>query len=119
VVRIAPEAIVENNVTSFEVTVGLVTGKDELRSKMNVDVTFVGEQLTDALTVPTVSIVSLAGKTGVMVPGVDNQPKFQPVTIGVVVDNKTQILSGLEQGNRVFIDLPDEQNPTNDQDKKE
>ncbi len=119
VIRIAPEAIVENNVTSFEVTVGLMTGKEELRSKMNVDVTFVGEQLTDALTVPTVSIVSLAGKTGVMVPGVDNQPKFQPVAIGVVVDNKTQILSGLEQGNRVFIDLPDEQNPKNDQDKNE
>jgi len=119
VVRIAPEAIVENNVTSFEVTVGLMTGKDELRSKMNVDATFVGEQLTDALTVPTVSIVSLGGKTGVMVPGKDNQPKFQPVIIGVVVDNKTQILSGLDQGNRVFIDLPDEQNSKSDQDKKE
>lgn len=119
VIRIAPEAIVENNVTSFEVTVGLMTGKDELRSKMNVDTTFVGEQLTDALTVPTVSIVSLGGKTGVMIPGKDNQPKFQPVAIGVVVDNKTQILSGLEQGNRVFIDLPDEQNPKNDQDKNE
>jgi HlyD family secretion protein len=96
-----------------------MTGKDELRSKMNVDATFVGEQLTDALTVPTVSIVSLGGKTGVMVPGKDNQPKFQPVIIGVVVDNKTQILSGLDQGNRVFIDLPDEQNSKSDQDKKE
>ncbi len=119
VIRIAPEAIVENNVTSFEVTVALRTGKDELRSKMNVDVTFIGEQLTDALTVPTVSIVSLGGKTGVMVPGKDDKPKFQPVIIGVVVDNKTQILSGLDQGNRVFIDLPDEQNPKNDQDKNE
>ena len=86
---------------------------------MNVDVTFIGEQLTDALTVPTVSIVSLGGKTGVMVPGKDDQPKFQSVIIGVVVDNKTQILSGLDQGNRVFIDLPEEQNPKNDQDKNE
>lgn len=116
--RIAPEAILENNVTSFEVTVGLLTGKDRLRSKMNVDVTFIGKDLTDVLTVPTVAIVSLAGKTGVMVPGVDNQPKFKPVIIGLVVENKTQVLSGLDKGDRVFIDLPEEQNPQNKQDEK-
>ncbi len=115
VIRIAPEAILENNVTSFEVTVGLMTGQDKLRSKMNADVTFIGKDLMDVLTVPTVAIVSLAGKTGVMVPGVENQPKFRSVKIGLVVDNKTQILSGLEQGQRVFIDLPEDQNPKNDQ----
>ncbi|MGL5035727.1 MAG: HlyD family secretion protein, partial [Microcystaceae cyanobacterium] len=64
VIRIAPEAIMENNVTSFEVTVGLMTGREQLRSKMNVDVVFQGDNLTDALTVPTVAIVTLAGKTG-------------------------------------------------------
>jgi HlyD family secretion protein len=80
---------------------------------MNVDVTFIGKDLMDTLTVPTVAIVSLGGKTGVMVPGVDNQPKFKPVIIGLVVENKTQVLSGLDKGDRVFIDLPEEQNPRN------
>jgi HlyD family secretion protein len=106
VVRIAPEAVLENNVTSFEVTVGLVTGLKELRSKMNVDVVFQGDSLTSAVTVPTVAIVTKNGETGVMIPDSDNKPQFEPVTVGLVLDHKTQILGGLEPGQRVFIDLP-------------
>jgi HlyD family secretion protein len=118
VIRIAPEAIVENNVTSFEVTVALITGQEKLRSKMNADVIFMGDNLKDALTVPTVAIVTLAGKTGVMIPGKDNQPKFQSVKIGLVLDDKTQILSGIDGGQRVFIDLPEgSQDPQSDKDK--
>ena len=118
VIRIAPEAIVENNVTSFEVTVALITGQEKLRSKMNADVIFMGDNLKDALTVPTVAIVTLAGKTGVMIPGKDNQPKFQSVKIGLVLDDKTQILSGIDGGQRVFIDLPEgSQDPQSDKNK--
>ncbi|MGA1622838.1 MAG: efflux RND transporter periplasmic adaptor subunit, partial [Synechocystis sp.] len=107
VIRVAPEAIVENNVTSFEVTIGLVTGQNQLRSKMNADVVFKGQSLENALTVPTVAIVTLGGETGVMVPDEENKPEFQPVTIGLVLDDETQILSGIKRGQRVFIDLPE------------
>ena len=106
VIRIAPEAIVDRNVTSFEVTVGLVTGRDELKSKMNVDVTFLGKQLSNVLVVPTIAIVTQEGKIGVMIPDQDNNPQFKPVTIGMVLDEKTEILSGLDSGERVFIDIP-------------
>lgn len=111
VIRIAPEAIVENNVTSFEVTVGLVTGQTQLRSKMNVDVVFQADNLLNALTVPTVAIVTQSGKTGVMVPDSQDQPQFRPVTIGLVLDEQTQVLGGLQPGERVFIDLPKEKRP--------
>ncbi|MGA1626755.1 MAG: efflux RND transporter periplasmic adaptor subunit, partial [Prochlorothrix sp.] len=107
VIRVAPEAIVENNVTSFEVTIGLVTGQNQLRSKMNADVVFKGQSLENALTVPTVAIVTLGGETGGMVPDEENKPEFQPVTIGLVLDDETQILSGIKRGQRVFIDLPE------------
>ncbi|WP_420826675.1 efflux RND transporter periplasmic adaptor subunit [Synechocystis salina] len=107
VIRVAPEAIVENNVTSFEVTIGLTTGQGQLRSKMNVDVVFKGDRLTDALTVPTVAIVTVGGRTGVMVPDAEDKPQFKPVTIGLVLDDKTQILRGLGPRERVFIDLPE------------
>lgn len=110
VIQIAPEAIVEQNVTSFEVKVGLVTGQEVLRSKMNVDVTFVGRQLSNALVVPTVAIVTEEGETGVMVPDAENKPKFKPVTIGLVVDDKTQVVNGVTPGERVFIDLPEDKN---------
>lgn len=117
VIRIAPEAIVEENVTSFEVTIGLVTGLDKLLSRMNVDVTFIGQQIPDALVVPTVAIVTQEGQTGVMVPDEKKKPEFKPVTIGLVLDDQTQILSGVNPGERVFIDLPEDKNKNKDQDK--
>lgn len=104
--RIAPEAIVEDNVTSFEVTIDLLTGQDKLKSKMNVDATFIGKKIEDTLVLPTVAIVTESGQTGVKVPGNDNKPIFKPITIGVSIGNKTQILDGISEGEKVFIDLP-------------
>ena len=106
--RIAPEAVVEDNVTSFEVRITLLTGQDQLRSKMNVDVTFLGEELKDTLVVPTVAIVTQAGETGVMILNEDDRPEFKPVTIGLTFRDKTQVLDGLTVEDRVFIDLPEE-----------
>ncbi|MGF1479845.1 MAG: efflux RND transporter periplasmic adaptor subunit [Cyanophyceae cyanobacterium] len=106
--QVAPEAIVEQNVTSFEVTVALLTGQEQLRSKMNVDVTFLGREISEALVVPTVAIVTEEGETGVMVPDASNKPEFKPVTIGLTLEDQTQILSGLTAEDRVFIDLPEE-----------
>lgn len=111
---ISPEAIVDQNVTSFQVRVAIDTGKDELRSGMNVDVTFLGQALQDALVVPTVAIVTEKGKTGVLVPDKANKPQFRLVTIGPSIIDQTQILSGLKEGERVFIDLPEDQKPKED-----
>ncbi len=105
---IAPEAIVEQNVTSFEVKVDMITGQEQLLSKMNVEMNFLGKQLENILVVPTVAIVTEEGKTGVMIPDENNEPEFKPVTIGISVDNQTQILSGVSSGEEVFIDLPPE-----------
>ena len=106
--RIAPEAVIEDNVTSFEVRIKLLTGQNTLRSKMNVDVTFIGEQLTDSLVVPTVAIFTQDGQQGVMTPGDNNKPEFTPVKVGLYLGNKTQIIEGLEPEQKVFIDLPEQ-----------
>lgn len=109
--RVAPEAIVEENVTSFEVRVALLNGQDGLRSGMNVNATFLGQQISDTVVIPTVAIVTEEGETGVMVPDANNEPEFQPVTIGLTLEDKTQILQGLKPGERVFIDLPEDSRP--------
>lgn len=106
--RIAPEAIIEDNVTSFEVRIALLTGEDKLRSKMNVDVTFLGQELDNVLVVPTVAIVTQKGETGVMKVNSQNKPEFTPVTIGLTIKDKTQILEGVTPEERVFIDLPED-----------
>jgi HlyD family secretion protein len=105
---IAPEAIVEENVTSFEVKIALMTGQDKLLSKMNVDATFLGQELNDALVVPTVAIVTQEGKQGVMILNEKNKPEFKPIKIGLTLGDKTQVLEGLTTSERVFIDLPEE-----------
>lgn len=112
---IAPEAVVEQNVTSFQVRVNIDTGKNDLRSGMNVDVTFLGEQLPQALLVPTVAIVTEKGATGVLIPDANQKPQFRPVTIGASIQDKTQVLSGIKEGDRVFIDLPPDQKPKPDE----
>jgi HlyD family secretion protein len=104
---IAPEAIIEQNVTSFQVRVTLETGKDKLQSGMNTDLRFIGKRIDGALVVPTVAIVTQEGKTGLLIADEKGKPKFQPVTIGTTVDNQTQILSGAKVGDRVFVKLPD------------
>ncbi|NES64640.1 MAG: efflux RND transporter periplasmic adaptor subunit [Okeania sp. SIO2D1] len=103
---IAPEAIVERDVTLFEVRVALETGKEKLQSGMNVDLQFLGDRLEDALVVPTVAIVTNKGETGVLIPDAKNQPRFQSVTLGFSVGNQIQILQGIEAGERVFLELP-------------
>ncbi|ESA35541.1 rnd family efflux transporter mfp subunit [Leptolyngbya sp. Heron Island J] len=106
--RIAPEAIIENNITTFQVVVELLTGADQLRSGMTVDATFIGETLTDALMVPTVAIATQDGQLGVQMPDSEGNVDFQPVTVGITQLGSTQILQGLEAGDRIFLELPPE-----------
>jgi HlyD family secretion protein len=103
---VAPEAVVEQNVTSFEVRVALDTGKEVLRSGMNVNAVFSGKRTNNALTVPTVSISSKRGQTGVYVPGENNEPVFKAIKVGTTVRDKIQVTEGLKAGDRVFIDVP-------------
>ncbi|MGD1862634.1 MAG: efflux RND transporter periplasmic adaptor subunit [Leptolyngbyaceae cyanobacterium] len=103
---IAPEAIERQNVTLFQVRVELASGQEVLLSNMNVTVAFVGDELTDALVVPTVAIVTEAGQQGVLVPDERDRPQFQAVTVGSQVGNQIQILEGLDIGDQVFVDLP-------------
>lgn len=103
---IAPEAVKEREVTLFQVRVKINQGKDQLQSGMNVDLSFIGNELENALVVPTVAIVTNKGVTGVLIPDAENKPQFQPVTIGSTLGNQIQILQGLETGQRVFVELP-------------
>jgi len=56
-----------------------------------------------------VAIVTDKGQTGVLVPDAQNKPRFQLVTVGSTIGNETQILSGIQVGNQVFVELPEGQ----------
>jgi len=73
---------------------------------MTTTVSFIGDRLENALVVPTVSIITQSGESGVLVPGENGQAQFEPVVLGSQVGEQIQIIEGLEAGDRVFIDLP-------------
>ena len=107
--RIAPKAIQDasrGDFVYFEVTVELVIGDDQLMAGMKTDVIFIGDEVDEAMVVPSVAIVSLDGQQGVIVPDTNNRPRFQPVTLGPQVGNQIQVLEGVEAGDRIFTQLP-------------
>jgi HlyD family secretion protein len=104
--QIASRAVKLNNVTSFEVKLELLNPPPELRIGMTADIDFQTGALPARTLVPTVAVVTEQGKPGVLLVGKDRQPTFQPVELGVSSGKDTQILTGLESGTRVFIDLP-------------
>lgn len=73
---------------------------------MNVTVNFIAGRLNDALVVPTTAIISKDGKTGVLIPDPNKGPTFQEVTPGQSLGDKTQIVSGLRSGEKIFSKLP-------------
>lgn len=110
VTLIAPAAVVTQNVTTFEVHSTIEDDtEDLLMSGMNVKAEFLAGKLPDVLTVPAVCIISEKGKTGVLVPDKNGDPQFKKVRIGRTAGNKTRILSGLKEGDQVFLSLTEEQ----------
>lgn len=104
---VAPEAVQENEITQFQVRVRL---DDEavrtLRSRLNVTVNFIAGRLNDALVVPTTAIISKDGKTGILVPDAKKGPTFREATPGQSLGDRTQIVSGLHSGEKIFSKLP-------------
>jgi HlyD family secretion protein len=107
---IAPEAIVTQNVTTFEVHAQITDDpQHKLMSGMNVTSEFVSGRKDDQLLVPTAAVVSKHGKTGVFIIGNDGKPKFSPVRVGLASGTKTAVTEGLKEGDKVLLALTKEQ----------
>jgi len=105
--RIAPATVVVREVTVFRVFVEPEPGADFLRTGMTVSVDFIGDPQPQALTVPSVAILREESQEGVLL--LDPQtrrPVYRRVETGITQGGVTQILSGLQAGDRVFTALP-------------
>jgi HlyD family secretion protein len=112
---VAPTAIQDSSsgnqsgggVTSFRVKVALQTGKDLLKSGMNVNLNFISDKIPNALVVPLAAIVTQRdGRTGVWVPDENNKAQLRPVTTGSVSGDRIQILQGVTKGERILLGPP-------------
>ena len=110
--QIGAQAIVEQNVTSFQVKVAIVSDSEKLlRSGMNVTTDFQVGQLENVLVVPTAAVVRRERSTGVFVAGEDNKPVFTRIKTGVTVDKYTEVQSGLKGNERVLLSFPEGSRP--------
>ncbi|NJO61144.1 MAG: efflux RND transporter periplasmic adaptor subunit [Richelia sp. RM2_1_2] len=107
--QIAAQATVEQNVTSFEVKAEITSdNKSLLRSGMNVEAEFELGKLENTLVVPTVAVIREQRGTGVYILNKENKAVFVPIKIGVAVNNKTEVKSGLKGDEKVLLTLPPE-----------
>lgn len=113
VVSISPQAIINQNVTSFEVKAEITSEEKQLlRSGMNASLEFKAGELKDVLVVPTVAIVRQQGGTGVYVKTEQSEtPVFTPIEIGVTIGNQTEIKSGLTGNEKLFVSFPEGTRP--------
>jgi HlyD family secretion protein len=121
---IAPDSVVVQNVTSFQVRITLTDqasltdqtsladqGSGKLISGMNFTASFVVGRHLNSLLIPTPAIVTRQGGLGVYLPAAGASPRFQPVRVGATVGTKTEVLAGLSAGQKVFITFPGQRRP--------
>jgi macrolide-specific efflux system membrane fusion protein len=99
--RIAFDSTTVSNVTTYTVDILPIRTPDFMRSGMNATVTFSTNSKNQVLTLPSSAIRLEGGKSVVLVPGLkENQKKI--IRTGATDGIKTEILSGLEEGETVL-----------------
>ncbi len=106
VTQIATQSDVVQNVTSFQVKTSVADSENLLRSGMNVNVEFKAGELQDALVVPTGAIVQQNNVQGVFVAKDKGNSVFVPIVVGITVNEKTEVKSGLTENQEVLLSFP-------------
>ena len=106
VTQIATQSNVVQNVTSFEVKTSVSDSQRLLKSGMNVSLEFKAGELKNVLVVPTAAIVQQTNAQGVFVAKDKAHPVFVPITIGITMNDKTEVKSGLTRNEQVLLSFP-------------
>jgi HlyD family secretion protein len=106
VTQISPMGTDKDNVISFEVKVSIDNSSGELLANMTTNAEIILEEHKQTLVVPEAAIIydtKRNASVDVYVPRAKNQRERRPITIGVSNGTKTQVLSGLGEGQRVVL----------------
>jgi len=106
VTQIAPMGAERDNVVSFEVKVSIDNASGELRANMTANAEIVLEEHKGTLIVPESAIAYDAKRNAsvdVVVPDAKNGRQRVPIKVGVSNGTRTQVLSGLTEGQKVIL----------------
>ena len=106
VTKISPMGVEKDNVTTFEVRVSITNPGGELKAMMTANAEIILEEHTNVLMVPEASILyDHERKASIEVPdpkGKEGKRKV-PVQVGISNGAKTELLSGLKEGQEVVL----------------
>ncbi|MBM3236328.1 efflux RND transporter periplasmic adaptor subunit [Candidatus Poribacteria bacterium] len=100
ILKIAPQGKVTQNVTTFEVTTELTEKSELLKPGMNATVDIMAANANNVIVVPNEAIMDFGGRKMVRVVG-EERPR--PIETGASDFEKTEIISGLDEGEVVVI----------------
>jgi HlyD family secretion protein len=111
VTAIYPKAVIQDNVVNYDVVVDIRTPYDGLlRPDMTASVMILLETRRGVLAVPEQAVKRERGKTVVYVPA--DQVEARPVKVGWKDGSWMEIISGLEEGQTVLLEVPRENHTT-------
>jgi HlyD family secretion protein len=105
VLAVGPNATLVENVTNYQVTIGLDRIDPRLRSGMNVRAGVAVGQVPNVLAVPNDAVHRSGSETYVLVITPEGTQERRQITTGVVGDTTTQVTSGLGEGDHVLLPL--------------
>lgn len=103
VLSVSPTGTAISGVISYYVTVALPTGDPRLKSGMTAQAEVLTKEVPDVLAVPSAAVHTQNGKSVVTVVQTDGTQRSVSVETGATGDGKTQIVSGLSEGQQVVL----------------
>ncbi len=115
IVRIAPEARVEQNVTLFDIILEVDNPDGRLKSGMNTTVEVTLERKPDVILVPTMMLLPTVEKNKWLVLIKEGAGfELREVEIGVSNFREAEVLSGLKEGDIVAVEMQSRLKESND-----
>jgi HlyD family secretion protein len=106
VTKISPMGVEKDNVTTFEVRASIDNAKGELKSQMTANAEIILEEHKGVLMIPEASLIyDKDRKASVETPeaSAKDGKKKVSVTVGISNGSKTELLSGLKEGQQVIL----------------
>ncbi len=106
VTKISPMGVEKDNVTTFEVRASIDNAKGELKAEMTANAEIILDEHHNVLTIPEGAILYDKDKhASVQIADASKKEGFRkvPVTIGISNGSKTEVLSGVKDGDRVIL----------------
>jgi HlyD family secretion protein len=103
VLSVAPGGVDISGVTNYYATILLTDSDPRLRTGQTAEAGVLVSELDNVLVVPNSAVIKQGGRSFVNTPGPDGKPvqvQFQP---GLVGDDNTQVLSGLNEGQEIQL----------------